>query len=460
MPQVAAAQPGSGGNIVVGDPLLMGYRYEKTIDMTNAPDRTSIPDASFTYTLSTVSSADQQAFGIGTTYNVAEGEHFSVRAGTLANGASSMPFSKVTFRSVDKYWPELEDMIDNGRAEQTLDFIINNAWGEMRSSTHTQTVIVRQATSSELREWKANGGTVNSWPAGMSPWRGFSGEPDRSWLTEEGYYKAETPVNFESGAQLLREYSWPMGYVATFSLHENPAVTYSAYAVRAPYVSRMRTDAGGKLISVTKPLFSPEEYEDLTAALAAANADAAYGTISRYVLTEDAVEAPFAANGQTLVVDYVADGGMLIFNSVEEADSFYRDALAIDAGDSISAVDASQMKNLAPSAGFKNSYEPMTPEDPTPEDPTPENPTPEDPTPEVPEPENPTPEDPEPENPTPGAPTPKPEPKSPVQVSRTRSGRLPKTGDTANVSRLGIVADAGVVLVGGALLLRRRSQVL
>lgn len=374
-------------NIVMGDPLVYGWRYQKTIDMTNAPDKSKIPNARFSYTLHAVSqsptsgsvesgatpkpAATGAAMGVGTTYTSTSIGTYEVRPGLFPNGIQTLPVSKVTFRPIDFYWNQLEDYIDHNRPEKTLDFIVNHAWGEMRSSDHVHTVIVRQPTDSERAAHAIATSTYASWDKNMSPWH-MSHEVDRSYLTPEGYYRPDTPANLEAGGEFLGNEVSFLPYTRSHKLREVSAVTFYPYALRAPFVSRLRKDATGNITSVSKPLFSAEELEDLRAFLHHTNAQAdekireASGTygIRRYILREDPVPAGFKNNTQQLVLDYFpATDTPLLFNSVEQADAFYRKAF-VDRFDDANP-DASYFANVeefmqtAPFAGFVNTYVPQ-----------------------------------------------------------------------------------------------------
>ncbi|MDU5892921.1 MAG: LPXTG cell wall anchor domain-containing protein, partial [Atopobium minutum] len=229
------------------------------------------------------------------------------------------------------------------------------------------------------------------------------------------------------------------------------AVNYVAYAIRAPYVSRERIDSNGLLTSVSKPLFSPEELEhiqqmfkDIVAEVqgngpidADDEANADVPRIYRYVLTEDAASEEFTPNTQKLIVDYFvrsssadSDGTLLIFESPEQADEFYKGVFTKDSSGQYSNQEnllAHGLPQAAPKAGFTNTYAESKPE-PTPE-PTPE---------------------------------PKPEPKSEqtpttptshsnVKGSGRSTAKLPKTGDVTSVAPL-IMSAVGV---GGVLIGRR-----
>ncbi|MBY4798392.1 LPXTG cell wall anchor domain-containing protein [Collinsella sp. AGMB00827] len=461
----AQRDPGTD-NIIIDNNLRLGFRYQKTIDMTHAKDRSTLPDASFTYTLRVLDKEDKDArLGIDTKYTLDGDLTYVIKAGELPQKASSMPFSHVTFRSKDHYWPELKNLILENKPKEALNFIINNAWGEMRSSDHVQTVVSRLPSDDERDEWEKEGGTYVQWPTNISPWKiSPEIEDPEQYLTPEGYYKPETPANYEMGGQLLRNFTWPMNYVETMNLPGNPVVTYSAYAIRAPYIANKSTDAEGKLTSVSKPLFSPEEYEHLIQTIMTNHPDTTNDykpseqIIRRYVLTEDTPDAAFAKNTNRLIVDYVPSvpqGALFIFASNEQADAFYKKAFTPDAW----YVDINAEIQQLPAVGFTNSYvlpeKPDTPKDPekpeTPKDP--EKPeTPKDPekpvTPDTPkDPEKPdTPKDPK----TPDQPLKKKEtPKTP--------SHLPKTGDMSSLVLLGGVG-ASVCALTCAIALRRRQR--
>lgn len=87
------------------------------IDMTNAPDKSKIPNATFSYTLHAVPQSPTAEFvgsnttpklaatdavtGVGTTYKSTSIGTYEVRPGLFPNGAQKLPVSKVTFRSID-----------------------------------------------------------------------------------------------------------------------------------------------------------------------------------------------------------------------------------------------------------------------------------------------------------------------------------------------------------------------
>lgn len=257
------------------------------IDMTNAPDKSKIPNATFSYTLHAVPQSPTAEFvesnttpkpaatdavtGVGTTYKSTSIGTYEVRPGLFPNGAQKLPVSKVTFRSIDFYWRQPEDYIDHNRPEQTLDFIVNHAWGEVRSSDHVHTVIVRQPTASERTAHVVATSTYASWDKNMSPWH-MSHEVDRSHLTPEGYYRPDTPANLMSGGEFLGNKTSFLPYTRSHRLREVSAVTFYPHALRARFVSRLRKDASGNITSVSRPLFSVEELEGLRAFLHHANA--------------------------------------------------------------------------------------------------------------------------------------------------------------------------------------------
>lgn len=100
----------------------------------------------------------------------------------------------------------------------------------------------------------------------------MSHEVDRSYLTPEGYYRPDTPAKLMSGGEFLGNKTSFLPYTRSHRLREVSAVTFYPYALRAPFVSRLRKDASGNITSVSRPLFSAEELEGLRAFLHHANA--------------------------------------------------------------------------------------------------------------------------------------------------------------------------------------------
>ena len=96
--QVPLAQAQSrSDNVRISYQAFNQLRYSKTIDFTEAPDNTEIPDAEFTFVASQV--ADDEAAGIGTTYTFDEFNTLEVRKGELA---TPVILSKVQFAAADE----------------------------------------------------------------------------------------------------------------------------------------------------------------------------------------------------------------------------------------------------------------------------------------------------------------------------------------------------------------------
>ncbi|MBY4797081.1 hypothetical protein K6V98_01715 [Collinsella sp. AGMB00827] len=327
--------------------------------MTNAPDRTQIPDVSFSYT---IRPAKEGELGVGDVYpSPVDDDFFTVRihSGVLPDKKASMPFSKIRFRPNAQYWPELTTLMDmpernlqyydpeadfissNDRTYRVMHYIFNNCWGEIRTSLRNALYYVD--TPSESSQPHEAAPVATAWLKNMLPSIAyFSSDwpPSSPKIVEreDGYftYDFSEAHTFQSKKDLRSE-PWPLDLIQKYDFVAQVESTFQAYAIRAPYLTRKTVEAiTGELVSIARPLFSPEEYDAFCEMIppevqALQDQDPTLngpGTaVYRYVLTEDQVPEGFEENTQQLIVDYkmsvMGAHQVLIFESPEAAKAYY-----------------------------------------------------------------------------------------------------------------------------------------
>ena len=353
-------------NIKLGNGIIANFKYEKKIDMRNAKDRKSIPDADFNFTLSTISQADESTYGIGKMYgNPDEDETYKIMAGNLGDGKSSIPFSRVNFRKTDGYDSELTRLIDSKDAGvDTINHILKYDWGEMRSTDRQRTAIARKPTAEEEAAYR-NGDTAKSWPEDTICWSGSVEFPD----------DAVNPGSYEEGCELMWDYDFDtFQYVQKFGLNHNRAVNYYAYTYRKPLLTHQEKDSDGNYISVSKGLISPHDYYKMCTKLYEVNnLERTVGMESsqisyRFLLKEDEVgDSNFESNNETKIVDFIPQNydytntipytsTMLVFNSIDEADNFYSNCIKHAEKTGFAFDWRLDNNGFAPNANFTNEY--------------------------------------------------------------------------------------------------------
>lgn len=293
---------------------------------------------------------------LGETYKNKDGKDvFTIKKGTLPDGNDQIPFSTVKFRSTDKYDEELTKLLDNyASAEKILNYIIKYSWGEMRSSNNIQTVIAREPNEEEKEAFRAGYG--NGWPEDTVAWRCFHSDAIGS---------------YDDGCQSLLDYEFDnFNYVNTFDLRAHPSINYYAYTFKRPIISHRVLGGDGLYDSVSKPLLTTNEYHDLVERLRTINTDDKGVSVFRFLLKEDAnPDDEYADNTEIKIVDVLSgdiEGGLMIFDSIEEADGFYKEAANYRMKDTGYNWNGSYFTNMVPRASFtntiKSSDEPNTPD--------------------------------------------------------------------------------------------------
>lgn len=375
--QETFAQLNMSDNIQFGTYLPVSFKYEKTIDMTNAEDRTQIPNARFEFTMFRIPDEDKEKYSIGQKYQSfiisrdddgketdRSVDEVQIVQGGFLNNKTKCHFSTVEFNKKNLNFQGLADKMDEGAdAEEILNDIISNYWGRMRSSDHIQTVWVRKATPEEEEYNRKH--PSKGWPVDMIPIRGFNENTDD-----------------ESNVMYLRELmNRNDKYSLFFDLRANPAVTYMPYDVNPPsgYLNRAELDENGLYNSVTKALFSSSELEKIEQDLMDYIERDNYGYINdtdegtdgvnyhsrtkiyRYLVKETDAPQEFKKNNQTLILDFVTslNGNYIVmFQDIDQANEYYQNKFVGEVPDNFSSrssLPASGAPEL-PKAVFLNKY--------------------------------------------------------------------------------------------------------
>lgn len=342
-------------NIDINANFALSYKYEKKLNLEGMDNRDKIPDVAFDYFVEQVPNKEFNKAGIHKEYKNSQNKRVIKIFPGLPIKNNKYKLSSVRF-SQDDLWDgkdefgndakfnDLSKMIDSyDSSASILDFMIVNCWGEMRSSDHIQTAVVRKSTPFEMYSYERYS---DRWGTGMSPWRCF----------HEG-----TDGSYEDGCQSLLEYdASDFSYVDTFALRANPALTYFVYGVHEPtisYLTHATKDNNGKYTSVSKALFKNDEIEKFLnnydrfsdtnyySSDDFDNIDENGINVIRYYIKEKSYSDSFEADKKPLILDIyhsqqenVKDGNVFllgtnstatnysyrIFNSPEEADNYYK----------------------------------------------------------------------------------------------------------------------------------------
>lgn len=369
-------------NVAVPDFFTANFMYEKKIDMRNASDRKTIPNADFDFDLWTVSATEKESkekeakYGIGKTFTDEDRNRaYRINEGKLRDGAFFIPFSHVSFRESDGYDPVLTDLMDQRfgnehLGEEVIDHILKYDWGMMTSSDRGETAIARKPTKDEMaqRKEEEKNGISNTWPEDTIAWRlSFFPDPNE-----------ENPGSYEEGGQCLWEYDFDsFSYTKQFKLVQNRAVSYIPYTYKKPLITHQEKDASENYISLSKGLFLPHEYRNMTEKLEEivrstydyeSGGSVDYYTddngidiypVFRYLLKERQAEgSPFTPNNEVKFVDVIPGlYSMLIFNNLDEANEFYQNEIKNENGFDYQPL----AQNYAKTATFTNEYKPKTP---------------------------------------------------------------------------------------------------
>lgn len=334
----------NNNNISIYNGLIANFKYEKTIDMTSASNRTNIPDVDFDFTLYAIPQSDYSKYGVGETFGDPERGDLlqKVMPGNLGRNISSKHFSRVSFRSTDTYDPELTKLMDGkDTGEKVLNHILKYDWGEMRSSDHSQTAIARKPSpkEEELRNAADAKDPCHTWPADTIGWR--------------------TSQEYNNGVMLWNYDFNTFDYVKTFALHVNRAVTYYAYTYRRPLLTHCVKEKTGKYKSISKGLLTATEYEELCEQLYKLNPDWEDDSGSRlsyrFLLKENQVgNSNFKANSEIKIVDWFpSEGSIAIFDGLEDAKESYNKIVTDTEGGYINRLDE---RNIFPDSSFTNRY--------------------------------------------------------------------------------------------------------
>ncbi len=336
-------------NVETGPDLVRQFRFEKKLDMTNAPNRTRVPKLSVPFVLSEIPQGKEEEYGIGKSIGAAQG--YSIQKGEF-NSGNEAEWEVVNFNPDDAYDEKLTDLLDNDpdNGADILERGIKYNWGGLRSSDHIQTAQAGYNFYKPGDEAYYTDDERNGWPKDTMAWRCF-------------YEGGERAGSFDDGCQSLIEYSFDsFRYDEAYNLRAYP-LTYYASSVQRTLFTHKDINADGTINSVSKSLWRPKParggdfennatdmeavreafkrdflqddiptFTELTPKLKANytapdGSEVDYG-IRRYILREGKPTGEdadlIASNHEIKIVDIVGfNDDFMIFNSVEEADAYY-----------------------------------------------------------------------------------------------------------------------------------------
>ncbi len=361
-----------GYNFSFGSALTQ-ILYGKTIDMQNAPDRSAIPEAKFSFEVHEVPEGDEAGIGQryqGSTPNVGgEGpitQHdLTVYRGTFKEGSPHpVPLGQVSFHPGDQPQEELlasyhhfREVLEetperniftssmNGEpstpVEDNEDYywakssffsdLLKYGWGEMIClPTGNQGAYFRPPTEDE-KSWR------EAAPEGVAEWHADTWPEDTiGWKTSQISPNWATAGSYGEGDQCLWEYDFSdFNYVETFHLRDEPG-SYELTGIHKDFLLSVEK-TGDVYDSITKPIFGvgdeahfiyqyveiPEQKTDFVSPVwkrdgeegdSIPGADSAFRVpqkgIYRYYLKESASDnSSFNENTETKILDVVVQGG-------------------------------------------------------------------------------------------------------------------------------------------------------
>ncbi|OOG23271.1 hypothetical protein BZK37_17795 [Enterococcus casseliflavus] len=285
--------------------------------MSGAVDKSKIANVDFNFEIGKISSDSYDNYRIGESYTIDYGDKV-VTAGSLP--ADTIPFSTVKFRETVFYDDTLTSMVDNYQIdieevdgfnyELQPDRYINTIfpyslashaikydWGRITSYGGSEVITARERTENDPTfpnsDWP-NDTIVTS----------IDGDGTLTYLNE-------TPINEFDTKKL-------------FNVLERGMVVDQLYSVNRPMITHQEVNENGEYLSISKTLFTPEEYEQaLTNLNAYNNANDNYDKIFRYILREkSSSDENISVDMNEKILDVFNDR-LYIFDIVEQANEFY-----------------------------------------------------------------------------------------------------------------------------------------
>ncbi len=308
------AQRNTGDSVYLGPKFLERLLHHKTIDMSDAKDKTKIPNVSFAFELVEIS--DETKFGIGQILPCPEYcEQIVIKKGSL--GGNSLHVSDVNFNENDEYYEVIgqylsQNTIDYDNYAQrclVFDAFLINCWGTMVVDNDAERAIFRAPTAEEKADADLMQlGRDNNWPEDVIAYRYIP-----LLGTEECLY------NYDFNT---------FSYVDQFGLRERMECNFMVDEIAKDIILRQTVDANGNYLTITKPVFGPGDIDKMVEEILKYNVTTDEIAMYRFILKEvSTTNSEFEVNKQEKIVDIVVDlwgdYKVRIFDSVEQANAFY-----------------------------------------------------------------------------------------------------------------------------------------
>jgi hypothetical protein len=303
-------------NVHFGPNLWGSLFHYLSIDMSNAPDKTKIPNV--TFSVEVVEVTDYEKWGIGEEIPSTSNWNNSIVEKGNTDGLS-IHVSNVVFNENNQYYEEIGqylggDVFDYENTVNRLglfDALLNYGWGELLTDNNSERAIFREPTPEEKADAALMQlGRDNNWPEDTIAYRFLNPSKD-----------VECLYNYDFNT---------FRYTQQFGLQQAMSVTYLVSTINRDIIMKQTTDGNGNYLIISKSMFTAAEIETLLENILEKNPFQGETKLYRFILKQTSnTPEGFEINQQEKILDVVIDSGGVstyrIFDTLQQANSFYAD---------------------------------------------------------------------------------------------------------------------------------------